>query len=76
MLDAFGNHQGPRRRSTDNNDLIKQIDKDSFLGWPNESMMEWTNRVPQGPNGHFLEQGHEQVADKIYEHIRHLSWVS
>ena len=76
MLDAFGNHQDPRRRSTDNNDLIKRIDKDSFLGWPDQSMMEWTNRAPQGPNGHFLEQGHEQVANKIYEHIRHLGWVS
>lgn len=48
----------------------------NYLGWPNETMMEWTYGTPQGPNGHFLEQGHEQVADKIYEHIRHLGWIS
>ena len=48
----------------------------NYLGWPNESMMEWTYGTPQGPRGHFLEEGHQRVADKIYEHIRHLGWVS
>ena len=48
----------------------------NYLGWPNESMMEWTYGTPQGPGGHFLEQGHAIVADKIYEHIRHLGWIS
>jgi hypothetical protein len=38
--------------------------------------MEWTFGSDQGPKGHFLEQGHEIVANKIYEHIRHLSWIS
>ena len=57
-------------------EFIKQIDKTHFLGWPFESMMEWTYGCPKGPRGHFLEQGHEIVSDKIYEHIRHLSWIS
>ena len=48
----------------------------NYLGWPNETMMEWTYRTPQGPGGHFLEQGHVIVADKINEYIRHLGWVS
>jgi hypothetical protein len=48
----------------------------NYLGWPNESMMEWTYGVSQGPAGHFLEDGHRIVADKIYEHIRHLGWIS
>jgi hypothetical protein len=39
-------------------------------------MMEWTYETPQGPGGHFLEQGHVIVADKINEYIRHLGWVS
>jgi hypothetical protein len=38
-------------------------------------MMEWTYGSPQGPMGHFLEEGHAIVADKIYEHIRHLGWL-
>jgi hypothetical protein len=48
----------------------------NYLGWPNETMMEWTYRTPQGPGGHFLEQGHVIVANKINEYIRHLGWVS
>jgi lysophospholipase L1-like esterase len=71
MLDTFGNN------SYRKNDVIaEQIDPTYYVGWPNESMMEWTYNTPQGPGGHFLEQGHEQVADKIYEYIRNLSWVS
>ena len=76
MLDAFGNHQDLGRRSTNNKDLFKQIDKNTFLGWPNETMMEWTYNTPQGPERHFLEQGHQRVAEKINEYIRHLGWVS
>ena len=57
-------------------ELIKHIDKEYFLGWPDESMMEWTYRMPKGPWGHFLEQGHETVAEKVYEHIRNIGWVS
>ena len=47
----------------------------NYLGWPNETMMEWTYGTPQGPGGHFLEQGHAIVADKINEYIRHLGWL-
>jgi hypothetical protein len=76
MLDAFENHQHQGR--TRNKDLIDQIDTKYFLGWPNESMAEWTysKGVEQGPFGHFLERGHEIVAEKINEYIRHLGWIS
>lgn len=70
MLSSFG-----KFTNVDQN-LIDQIDSKNFIGWPKETMMEWTYGCPKGPGGHFLEQGHKQVADKIYEHIRHLSWVS
>ena len=71
MLDTFGNNNYRK------NDIVaNQIDSTFYVGWPTTTMMEWTYSTSQGPNGHFLEQGHEIVADKIYEHIRHLSWVS
>jgi hypothetical protein len=38
-------------------------------------MMDWTYNTPKGPGGHFLEEGHAIVADKIYEHIRSLGWI-
>jgi hypothetical protein len=69
MLNSFGENK------TDN-DLIKQIDKGLFLGWPDQSMMDWTYGCAKGPGGHFLEDGHRKVAEKINEHIRHLGWVS
>jgi hypothetical protein len=67
FLDAFGNNAG---RSIGNQQLHEQIDSGHYLGWPNNTMMEWTYNCPQGPNGHFLEQGHRIVADKLYEYIR------
>jgi hypothetical protein len=76
MLDAFGNNLFRKKYSVKNQNLIDQIDTTCFVGWPDETMMEWTYEVPQGPRGHFLEQGHKIVADKIYEHIRNLSWIS
>jgi len=55
-----------------------EIDKDYFMGFNHSGMVEWTDaaKCPKGPNGHFLEQGHELVADKVYEHIRNLGWIS
>ena len=56
--------------------LTNQIDNRYFVDQLTKSMMEWTLGTPKGPKGHFLEEGHQIVADKIYEHIRHLGWVS
>jgi hypothetical protein len=52
------------------------IDTSKFAGWPKDGMAEWTRGCKRGPRGHFLEDGHKQVANKIYEHIRHLGWLS
>ena len=71
MLDAFGN---TKVRNLDT-ELSSKIDLEHYLGWPDESMMEWTYGCLQGPKGHFLEHGHSIVADKIYEHIRNLGWL-
>jgi hypothetical protein len=72
MLDAFGNTTA---RSL-NSDMHNKVDCTNYIGWPNESMMEWTYGCKKGPGGHFLELGHRRVADKINEHIRNLGWVS
>ena len=74
LLDAFYNHVDQRRFDPKNNDLINKIDTTHYLGWPDESMMEWTKglptgdlwAIPRGPKGHFLEEGHQIVAEKIY----------
>lgn len=76
MLDSFGNHQANYRNINTNINIINQIDTTYYIGWPMESMMEWTFGTPQGPNNHFLEQGHEIVAEKIYQQMENLSWLS
>lgn len=77
MLDAFENNREYYFNQKDNvKDIVDQVDSTYYPGWPNNSMMEWTFGCEQGPGGHFLEQGHQRVADKIYEHIRNISWIS
>jgi hypothetical protein len=39
-------------------------------------MMEWTYGAEIGSRGHFLDQGHTMVADKIYNHMQGLGWVN
>lgn len=72
MLDAFGN---TKVRNLDTG-LAQQINQTYYIGWPNDSMMEWTYGTPQGSRGHFLKEGHTIVAEKINEYIRYLGWVS
>jgi lysophospholipase L1-like esterase len=76
MLDAFGNNNYRKNKYKKNNTVVDQIDPTYYIGWPTTTMMEWTHGCPNGPGNHFLEQGHEIVADKIYEHIRHFGWIS
>ena len=75
MLDSFGNHQANNRTITANKDLIDQIDATYYVGWPNNTMMEWAYQTPHGPRGHFLEEGHIKVAEKIYNHMDRLQWL-
>jgi len=57
-------------------ELEKRIDRQYYLNWPNGGMVDWMADCPKGPGGHPLELGHERIADKIYEHIRSLGWLS
>jgi hypothetical protein len=47
-----------------------------YHGWPNQGLVEWMGDCPKGPGGHPLELGHQRIAEKINEHIRHLGWIS
>ena len=55
---------------------FEHVNKTNFLGFDKEGMAEWTHEVKKGPHHHFLEEGHQIVAKKVYEHIRDLGWVS
>jgi hypothetical protein len=70
MMDAFGNHKAPQRFLKENSHIVSSVDTNHFIGWPNETMAEWTAGLPQGPGGHFLEEGHEVVSQKIISFIK------
>ena len=76
MLDSFGNHQMNQRTAEQNKDLLGQIDDTYYVGWPDSTMMEWAYRCPVGDQGHFLEEGHIKVAEKIYNAMEKLSWAN
>ena len=52
------------------------LNVDNFIGWPTVGMAEWVGKSPKGPNGHFLEDGHQIVAEKIYEYLGNSGRVS
>lgn len=76
MLATVGNEYYKNVYSAKFKYYEKLLDTEHFVGFPSEGMAEWTEGCARGPNGHFLEEGHLKVTNKIYEHIRHLGWLS
>ena len=76
MFIACGAHISHKEYYNDFGNLISLIDTDMFVDDMFTSVGEWTYGTTHGPNGHPLEQGHEIIADKIYEHIRNKCWIS
>jgi hypothetical protein len=76
MLSILQNEYYKNKHFNGRNFYRALVDKERFIGFDDSGMMEWTYGCPQGPGGHFLEQGHQIVADRIYEHIGNLGWVS
>ena len=74
MMDAFGNHKAPQRFLKENSHIVSSVDTNHFIGWPHETMAEWTVGLPQGPGGHFLNEGHTVVAEKICKRLIDLGY--
>lgn len=49
--------------------IAKEIDEDNCVGWES-NMVHWCAGLPFGKHGHFLEQGHEFVADRFIDTFR------
>lgn len=81
MFIACGSHEHHKHFSNQFDNLVNFIDHSMFVTDMFTSVNEWVYNAPAGPaklgpNGHPLEQGHEIIADKIYEHIRNKCWIS
>jgi lysophospholipase L1-like esterase len=53
--------------------MLSYLNTEYFVGWPNENFIDWSRGSPLGPKGHFLEQGHQQVAEKIYNQLNNIT---
>ena len=76
MFVACGSNNSHKQYHKKFEKLVNAIDQSMFVDNMFTSVAEWTYKAPRGPNGHPLEQGHEIMANKIYEHIRNKCWVS
>lgn len=76
MFIACGAHTSHKEYHQKFKKLVDAIDQSIFVDGMFNSVGEWTYGTPHGPNGHPLEQGHEIIANKIYEHIRNKCWIS
>lgn len=56
--------------------LWNKFDTERFLGWPHEGLLEIQGDCPLASGGHPLELGHQRIAEKIYDYIRNIGWVS
>ena len=67
MCNVFDNQHRFGKYYKDNQRYYELIDDTKFVGWPTDGFVEWAYDTPHGPGGHPLEQGHKQIAEKIYE---------
>jgi len=78
MMDTFGNNYDPNLTISmlreKNLDLMNKVHRRYFIGWPEETMMEWTYGCQQGEKGHFLEDGHTVIAEKIVKFMEQATW--
>ena len=49
---------------------LDMLDTSRYLGYPDENFLDWTRNTALGKGGHFLEEGHRLIAEKMYEYIR------
>jgi hypothetical protein len=77
MFIAYYTNQLHKQYSPEFEHLVKHIDTSMFIGnTMYESTSEWTYGCTKMPNGHPGPEGHVKITNKIYEHIRNLSWLS
>jgi lysophospholipase L1-like esterase len=50
------------------NHLVQQLDPRYFVNWSG-SFWNWCKDLPCGPGGHFLEEGHQLVAERLYKFL-------
>lgn len=71
MLDIASNNYYENTCTHDFLDLKKLIDRTTYLP---QGMAEWTFGCKKGQCGHFLDDGHRIVADRVLAKIKEMDW--
>ena len=69
MLDVQWHNYYRKVGSEMHDKLEEKIDTTKFIGWQKFGMRELVADLPNGPQNHPLEQGHERIANEIAKHI-------
>lgn len=76
MFIACGADESHTKYHTQFPELVNAIDHSMFIADMFTCVGEWTYGTPHGPGGHPLAEGHEIIANKVYEHLRNIGWIS
>lgn len=76
MMNVVNNNHYLKTEFDSLNNYIEKVDTTKFIDFGIGGMLEWTYGCKLGPGGHFLEDGHAIVANKVYEHFRNLSRIT
>jgi hypothetical protein len=68
MLDIAYNQYYKNLHLTPLAPISALVDSSNYIGWGRSGMAEWVGKVKRGPRGHFLEEGHQIVANTIYKY--------
>ena len=49
---------------------LDMLDTSRYLGYPDKNFLDWTRNTALGKGGHFLEEGHKRIAERMYDYIR------
>ena len=70
MIDTECNNYYRTVGSNVNKKLEAKINQGDFIGWGNFGMRELVSNCARGPGNHPLEQGHEKIAQEIYQRLK------
>jgi lysophospholipase L1-like esterase len=74
MMSVASNEYYKNKFKNDFIELRNKVDASYFVK-PGSGMAEWTYGLPKGPNGHFLDEGHQVVANNVLQKIKELGWA-
>jgi hypothetical protein len=75
MFISCGANESHKLYSDNFKKLLDHVDQKQFVDGMSNSVAEWCYGLPYGVNGHPLTEGHQVIANKIYEYLGNIGWL-